>query len=43
MTKYCESVYCKSCGFASKIMEAEKAMVGICPHCKKKELKVLGY
>lgn len=41
--KYCESAYCEKCGFASRIMTAEVAMKGVCPHCKKKGLKALGY
>ena len=41
--KYCEAVHCEKCGFATRIMEASKAMKGICPHCGKKGLKVLGY
>ena len=41
--KFCESVYCEKCGFASRIMTAEKAMEGVCSHCKTQGLKVLGY
>jgi Zn finger protein HypA/HybF involved in hydrogenase expression len=41
--RFAESVYCEKCGFATKIMTAENAMKGICPHCKKKGLRVLEY
>ena len=41
--RYSEKTYCPKCGFATSIMESEKAMLGICPHCGEKGLKPLAY